>query len=144
MSGSNALSLGLFLAFGLAIVIALLWVRSRSNASTSGPSAEVAARWAKEEAEDREFYATAKRYPATVISSSHWGELNLRPLLELRLRIDTPDGPYEASVQYNPQPQNAHLYGEGGKIHVYVDPMNRERLRCSAWESSEDDDESSA
>ncbi len=137
---------------GWAVLLAgtgVVWfsVRWRMKASFAKAEAEMKSSFAKgeaeaeatlkaqreqEAAERREFYAIAKRLPATVVSSVHVGEYNLRPLLGLRLRIEAPEGAYEVDVEHAPQPQYVHHYGDGEKIDVYVDPKNRDRVKCAA------------
>jgi hypothetical protein len=88
------------------------------------------ARMAQEEAEEQAFRARAKRYPASITSAKQIGEQNLKPLLALHLAIEAPEGVYEVNLKYAPDVQEAHRYAKGSKIEVYVDPNNRQNVKC--------------
>ncbi len=91
---------------------------------------EMEAQIEQEATEESAFRARAKRYPATVTSAKQVGELNLRPLLALRLAIEAPQGAYEVNIKHAPDVQEAHRYAKGSKIEVDVDPDNQQNVKC--------------
>jgi hypothetical protein len=88
------------------------------------------ARMEQEEAEEQAFRARAKRYPASITSARQIGEHNLKPLLALQLAIEAPEGVYEVKIKYAPDVQEAHRYARGSTIEVYVDPNDRQNVKC--------------
>jgi hypothetical protein len=91
------------------------------------------AEWAQAEKEEQEFLDSATLMSATVLSASQSGRVNLRPNVELKLRVDHPDGPYEVEVTQTIDPMKAHRFAEGCTVEVFVDPENRERVKlCRA------------
>ena len=57
------------------------------------------------------------------------GQYNLQPLMSFHLRIEAPEGAYEVDVEHAVDPRYADLYRDGCKLHVYVDPKNREHVK---------------
>ena len=69
---------------------------------------------------------------AKVVFCSQFGLVNLKPNLNLSLRVEAPDGAYDAEVEEHVEYVDLPLYAQGRTVYVYVDPKDRQHLAlCS-------------
>jgi hypothetical protein len=117
---------------GAAILIVRWWREAQADAREE---ARQKAQRAREKAEEekraesrREFMKAATLVRARVLSSFQVGRTNLQPDLQLSLRVESPDGPFDVDVEDNVEPTELHRLAAGSTIDVWFHPEHRERV----------------
>ena len=133
----------LLLVGGIIAALALLtwWTKAQSRQAEEATLARNKAEWDRQAEDLDAFLKRAKLVKARILSAQQWGRVNLRPNIQFKLRIESPEGTYEAETTQSIDPTQLHRFGEGSVVDVFVDPENRERVRLcrSTWKDEEAD-----
>jgi len=120
------------LGIGAAILIVRGWREAQAQAREK---ARQEAQRAREKAEEeqraeyrRAFMKSATLVRARVLSSFQVGRINLEPDLQLSLRVEAPDGPFDVDVEEQVEPTELHRLAAGSTVHVWFHPEHRERV----------------
>jgi hypothetical protein len=75
-----------------------------------------------------DFRRRAKVMPAVILSTRTVGQVNLKPMLKVSVRVDDPAGPYTAEGKAVVEQTHIIRYADGAAINVLVDPENRQHI----------------
>ncbi|HTQ47238.1 MAG TPA: hypothetical protein VMI75_30995 [Polyangiaceae bacterium] len=113
----------LLLVGGIIAAIALLtwWTKAQSRQAEEATLARNKAEWDRQAEDLDAFLKRAKLVKARILSAQQWGRVNLRPNIQFTLRIESPEGTYEAETTQAIDPTQLHRFGEGSVVDVHVE-----------------------
>ena len=111
-------------------------VTDRWGKGTEDDVARIKERWAREDAEWAGFRASAKRLQAKIVTAWQFGLVNLKPNLQLSLRVEDPDGPYDVDMEHHVEFVELPDYREGRMVDVLVDAKDKKHVVVTGLSSS--------